>query len=75
MKEIILRLKADTPLFFKRLRNLSISVGAAALTVTALSNYTEMPIWITAPMHYCMVAGAIGTFFSQLAKQDNSEGK
>jgi len=64
IREIYLRLKSKTPIFFKRIQKLFIALGVLG---TSISAYGEalgfLPDWIT-PL--CLGCGCLGAFLTQL---------
>ena len=72
MKEIILRLKADTPIFWKRVQKASISVAGTAITVlTVNSTYAlALPSSVVAALGYTVAICASIAGTAQLTKTD-----
>lgn len=70
MQRIFERLKSETPIFFLKLRNICLALGAAAGATMLLPKYDSLPEWFHTGIGHCMVAGAIGAFISQLSKHE-----
>ena len=68
MSEIIDRIKAPTPKFFKTLRNIGLSMAAIAATV--LTAPVALPAIIIQIAGYVAVAGGVLGVISQTAKED-----
>ncbi len=68
MSEIIDRIKAPTPKFFKTLRNIGLSMAAIAATV--LTAPVALPAIIIQIAGYVAVAGGVLGIISQTAKED-----
>lgn len=68
MKELIERIKAPTPKFFKTLRTIGISLAAVAATV--LTAPVALPVVVVKIAGYLAVAGGVLGAVSQTAKQD-----
>ena len=65
MKNIVKRVKAPTPKFFKRLRNISLAV--AAVGTTLISAPVALPALIVKIAGYLAVAGGVAGTISQTA--------
>ncbi len=68
MSEIIDRIKAPTPKFFKTLRTIGLSMAAIAATV--LTAPVALPAIIIQIAGYVAVAGGVLGIISQTAKED-----
>jgi Ca2+/Na+ antiporter len=68
MKEILERIKAPTPKFFKRLRSIGISV--AAIGATLLAAPVALPDVIINIAGYLVTAGGVLGIVSQTTKMD-----
>ncbi|NJL73898.1 MAG: hypothetical protein HC892_01495 [Saprospiraceae bacterium] len=76
IKETFKRLMSSTPLFFTKLRNISASISAAALSAAAF--YPQMPLNFQEliPIEivkYITVSGFVAAFVAQLTKKDVSD--
>ena len=72
MKHIWLRIKAETPKFWKRVRALAISVGASAIAVITINKTMELnilPVIITI-CNYTIAACAAVAGTATLTKTD-----
>lgn len=73
MNTISKRLKAQTPPFFKKLRNAGLAIaGAAAVILTAP---VSMPAVVISIAGYAAVAGSVLTTVSQLVTADKASAK
>lgn len=75
MKEIINRLSAETPKFFKRLRTISVAIAVASTSAAAF--YTQLPANFSAFIpegfiRMIAVAGFVAAFVAQLTKVDSN---
>lgn len=73
MRELVLRFKAKTPKFFRRVRNLSLAVMSASFAAAMF--YEHLPAAVTATTSSSLVttiawAGAIAAAVAQLTKED-----
>ena len=68
MSEIIDRIKAPTPKFFKTLRNIGLTM--AAISATVLTAPVVLPAMIIQIAGYVAVAGGVLGIISQTAKED-----
>lgn len=73
MKEIVTRFKANTPRFFKRIRNISLLIAAAC--GAAIVAYTQLPAEMAAmvPAYLAKTiafTSVITAFVAQLTKED-----
>ena len=68
MNEIINRIKAPTPKFFKTLRTIGLSMAAIAATVLAAP--VALPAIVVQIAGYVAVAGGVIGVISQTAKED-----
>ena len=68
MNEIINRIKAPTPKFFKTLRTIGISMAAIAATI--LTAPVALPAIVIQIAGYVAVAGGVIGVISQTAKED-----
>ena len=68
MREIIDRIKAPTPKFFKTLRNIGLTM--AAISATVLTAPVALPAMIVQIAGYVAVAGGVLGIISQTAKED-----
>lgn len=71
--EIIDRLKAETPVFFKKIRTIAISLSAASLSASTF--YSQLPSGFTdlipkAVISTIAVSGVVFAFIAQCAKSD-----
>ena len=69
---VIQRLKAPTPKFFKVLRTVGLALAAAGATVVAAP--IALPAAIVAVGGYLTVAGAVATAVAQTAVKKEDEG-
>jgi ABC-type xylose transport system permease subunit len=70
MNEIIKRMKRKTPLFFKRLRNISFAVAAAATAV--LATPADMPSVVINIAGYLVATGTVvGTISQTTVKRES----
>jgi hypothetical protein len=74
MKVFIQRLKAETPVFFKKLRNVAISISGACSSVAIF--HAQLPPTFSQfiPVELVKslaIAGFVAAFVSQLTKTDN----
>lgn len=65
MKKVIKRMKKPTPVFFKKLRNIGLSLAAVSTSVFAVP--VALPVIITKIAGYIAVAGAVAGSVSQVA--------
>ena len=77
MKEIILRLKSDTPVFWKKVQKLSISLATTAITVlTVNSTYSlALPSTVITSLGYAVAIGAAIAGTAQLTQKDTTDAK
>jgi ABC-type xylose transport system permease subunit len=68
MNEIIKRLKSDTPVFFKRLRAIGITLGSIGGVIVAAP--VALPAIIVTIGGYMIVGGSVIASVSQLTKKD-----
>lgn len=74
--ETIKRFLAPTPIYFKKLAVLCISLASASAIALKFWNELglgEMPDYMFTALHACGVAGTVGTFISFLTIQDKSQ--
>lgn len=71
--EILKRLKAPTPKFWKKVRNTMIAVGTVAGIVLAAP--VALPAAVATIAGYALTVGAVGTTLAQLTKEDAPEGE
>ena len=71
MSEIIDRMKAPTPKFFKILRNIGLTMVGIAATVFA--SPVALPVVVVQVAGYVAVAGGVLGVISQAAKKDKAE--
>ena len=71
MSEIIDRMKAPTPKFFKILRNIGLTMVGIAATVFA--SPIALPVVVVQVAGYVAVAGGVLGVISQAAKKDKAE--
>lgn len=76
LKELITRVKAETPVFFKRLRNMALSAGTSLTAAWAVISQFNVvvPAGVTHAISYAIVACAFIAGTSQLTKTDASNG-
>jgi len=75
MKEIINRLKADTPVFFKRLRNVALAVSGASAAATIYYQQLPQAVIDFVPAKIIkglIIAGIVAAFVAQLTKTDQT---
>lgn len=71
MKEILNRLKSETPILFVRIRVICISIGS-----TATAGYTmtdKLPQTVVDLLPYGITIGLIGTFISSLPVKNTDD--
>ena len=68
MNEIIKRLKSETPTFFKKLRNIGITLGTIGGVIVAAP--VALPAVIITIGGYMIVGGSVIASVSQLTKKD-----
>lgn len=68
MKTIIGRLKSDTPVFFKNLRTIGITLGSIGGVIVAAP--VALPAIIISIGGYLIVGGSVIASVSQLTKKD-----
>ena len=68
MNEIIKRLKSETPTFFKKLRNIGITLGTIGGIIVAAP--VALPAVIITIGGYMIVGGSVIASVSQLTKKD-----
>lgn len=66
--ELTDRIKAPTPRFWKRMRNLFISVGSIGTTVYMLPDDVGLPAFFIEYQGTMIAIGLLGTILSQLTK-------
>jgi len=74
MKELINRLIADTPVFFKKLRNIAVAVSGASIAASAYYQQLPQPIIDLVPaklMQGLAIAGLVAAFMAQLTRTDS----
>ena len=72
-KEGILdRILADTPKFFKRLRNLGLALGAIGTAI--ITAPVTLPASVITMGGYLVTAGVVAAGLSQTAKEDKKKG-
>lgn len=69
MKQFVQRLKAPTPVFFKKLRNIGLVMAAIAGTIAAAP--VALPAVIVKIAGYLAVAGGVLSATSQVAKEED----
>ncbi len=70
---IVQRVKAPTPKFFKKLRNIGLAL--AAISTAIITAPVSIPAGIITIAGYIGVAGAVATTVSQLTTGDEAERK
>lgn len=70
---IVQRAKAPTPKFFKKLRNIGLTL--AAISTAVISAPVALPVAIVTIAGYVGVAGAVATTVSQLTVDDSKTAK
>lgn len=75
MKKIWIRLKSETPIFWKKFRNMAIGIGAAAIAVKlADAQYVlHLPEAILQTCSYAIAVCAALGMSSQLTVNDNNK--
>lgn len=71
MKEVIQRLKGPTPRFFKKVRNLGVSVATIGGAILAAP--VALPAGILAVAGYLTVAGTVASVVSQAVTESTDE--
>jgi hypothetical protein len=71
MKTIFKRARAETPPFFKKLRNLGL--GLTAIAAAILTAPVSMPAAVLTAAGYLAIAGSVASAVSQLAVEDSSK--
>jgi hypothetical protein len=71
MKEIINRLRAETPKFWKKVRSICTAAGSTAMAIYGYSYYAQLPPIAVEIAKICACIGFFGTFLSQLTVKDN----
>lgn len=69
--ELIKRIKAPTPKFWKKVRNAMITVGAVGGVLLAAP--VSIPAGLVALGGYLVTIGAVGGTLSQLTKEDKTD--
>jgi hypothetical protein len=65
-KGIIERLRAETPRFWKKVRNLCTAAGSTAMAIYGYSYYAQLPPIAVEVAKVCACMGFFGVFLSQL---------
>lgn len=73
MKEFIERWKTESPIFFKKIRTIALYVATASTAATVF--YSQLPAFAqpyvpVSVLKYCIVAGFVAAFVSNLTKVD-----
>jgi hypothetical protein len=71
MKTIFKRARAETPPFFKKLRNLGL--GLTAIAAAVLTAPVSLPAAVLTAAGYLATAGAVASAISQLTMDDSSK--
>ncbi len=71
MKKIIERVKAPTPSFFIRLRNIGVALAAAGGAM--LASPIALPAALVSIAGYALVAGGVLTAVSQVTKKEDED--
>lgn len=73
IKQIIKRLRAETPSFFKKIRNIMVSCGVLGGMLISTPNI-YIPSWLPANTGSMLVTvGVIGTFLTSLVTKEPTE--
>ena len=70
MKNIVKRLKSETPSFFKRVRE--ICLGIAAVSTMGYQMTDKLPPFVVENLDIGMAIGLVGAFIAQLTKKDSA---
>lgn len=73
MKEILIRLQARTPGFFRKLRNIALLIATACTSASVF--YSQLPAIVTGHVPQSLVqtiatAGFVASFIAQLTRDD-----
>lgn len=71
MKEIVTRMQAPTPAFFRMLRTIGLVLAAASATIIATP--IALPLIVTQVAGYVALAGAVASAVSQTAVDHSME--
>ena len=73
IKELLFRISAPMPAFFKKLRNLGMSIGIASTAAAAAIQVSPIPLpaILSTYAGYGIVIGVVTTFLCHLTVDDN----